>query len=57
VRKRDREKERKREREKERKREREMQNMAIEFISLLFTMAALKGMTCAVAPFSYLLII
>ena len=31
-----------------------MQNMVIEFISLLLTMAALKGMTNALAPFSYL---
>jgi hypothetical protein len=28
--------------------------MVIEFISLLLTMAALKGMTGAFAPFSYL---
>ncbi len=28
--------------------------MVIEFISLLSTMAALKGMTGALAPFSYL---
>jgi hypothetical protein len=28
--------------------------MVIEFISLLLTMAALKGMTGALAPFSYL---
>jgi hypothetical protein len=27
--------------------------MVIEFISLLLTMAALKGMTGALAPFSY----
>ncbi len=31
-----------------------MQNMVIEFISLLLTMAALKEMTGALAPFSYL---
>jgi hypothetical protein len=29
--------------------------MVIEFISLLLTIAALKGMTGALAPFSYLL--
>jgi hypothetical protein len=29
--------------------------MVIEFISLLLTMAALKGMTGALAPFSYLM--
>jgi hypothetical protein len=28
--------------------------MVIEFISLLLTMAALKGRTVALAPFSYL---
>jgi hypothetical protein len=30
--------------------------MVIEFISLLLTMAALKGMTGALAPFSYLVL-
>ncbi len=30
--------------------------MVIEFISLLLTMAALKGMTGALAPFSYLVV-
>ncbi len=42
------------ERKRERGREREMLKMVIEFISLLFTMAALKGMTGALAHFSYL---
>ncbi len=51
---RDKERQRKRDREGEKEREREMQNMVIEFISLLLTMAALKGMTGALAPFSYL---
>jgi hypothetical protein len=40
-------------------REREMYNMVIEFISLLLTMAAflfLKGMTYALAPFSFLVV-
>ncbi len=51
----ERERERKREkRERERYREREMKNMVIEFISLLLTMAALKGMMGVLAPFSYL---
>jgi hypothetical protein len=31
--------------------------MVIEFISLLLTMAALKGMTVALAAFSYLVIL
>ncbi len=30
--------------------------MVIEFISLLLTMTALKGMTGALAPFSYLVL-
>jgi hypothetical protein len=30
--------------------------MFIEFISLLLSMAALKGMTGALAPFSYLVV-
>jgi hypothetical protein len=51
TRKREREREREggREREKEtdREREREMYNMIIEFISLLLTMAAVKGMQVA----------
>ncbi len=54
---REREKERERVRDREREKERDVQNMAIEFISLLITMAALKGMTGALAPFSYLVII
>ncbi len=33
-----------------------MMNMVIEFISLLLTMAALKEMTGALAPFNYLVI-
>jgi hypothetical protein len=46
--------------ESEKKREKErdiyMQNVVIEFISLLLTMAALKGMTGVLAPFSYLVL-
>ncbi len=48
----------------ERERVREMQNKVIEFISLLLTMSAncpemlfSKGMTGALAPFSYLVFI
>jgi hypothetical protein len=33
-----------------------MENMVIEFISLLLTEAALEGMMGALAPFSYLVI-
>jgi hypothetical protein len=50
-----REREGEREREREREKEREMQNMVIEFFSLLLTMAGVKGMTGALAPFSCLI--
>jgi hypothetical protein len=43
-------------REREREREEERYNMVIEFISLLLTMTAFKGMTGALAPFSYLVL-
>jgi hypothetical protein len=50
VREREKERGRKRERKREREREKGMYNMVIEFISFLLTMAALKGMTGALAP-------
>jgi hypothetical protein len=48
-----RERERDEEREGERERERDVE-IVIEFISLLLSLPALKGMTGALAPFSYL---